>query len=68
MNVHVFYDREHTRSNIQLENKARVKDLLKKMDINPLTALVSRNDSLLLEDESLDDSDEIKLISVISGG
>ena len=47
------------------ENK---KDLLKKMEINPVTVIVSRNNDVVLEDEKLKDKDDIKIISVISGG
>ena len=45
-----------------------VEDLLKKLVINPVEVVVTRNDSVLLEDEILTNSDSIKIIKVIHGG
>jgi sulfur carrier protein ThiS len=42
--------------------------LLKKLNINPETVLIAKNNELITEDESLSDKDEIKILSVISGG
>ncbi|MBI2650560.1 MoaD/ThiS family protein [Candidatus Woesearchaeota archaeon] len=66
MNVSVFIDREN--KTIQLNNISIVSDLLKKLNINPVTVIVSRNNELILEDEKLKDNDEVKILSVISGG
>ena len=38
------------------------------MDVNPVTVIVSRDDNIITEDEKVNDSDKIRLISVISGG
>ena len=45
-----------------------VEDLLKKLVINPVEVVVTRNNSVLLEDEILTNSDSIKIIKVIHGG
>lgn len=66
--VNVFIDRENKSSTLELENNSIVADLLKKLKINPVTVIVSRKDELILEDETLNDNDEIKILSVISGG
>ncbi|MBN1385899.1 MoaD/ThiS family protein [Candidatus Woesearchaeota archaeon] len=42
--------------------------LLKKLGINPETALIIKNNELVTADEKLKETDEIKIISVISGG
>ncbi|MBI2652347.1 MoaD/ThiS family protein [Candidatus Woesearchaeota archaeon] len=68
INVNVFIDRENKNTALQLENNSIVADLLKKLDINSVTVIVSRNNELILEDEKLSDNDEIKILSVISGG
>jgi sulfur carrier protein len=68
MQVKVFIDRENKNKTIQLNNNAIVTDLLKELNINPVTVIVSRNNELILEDEKLNDKDEIKILSVISGG
>ena len=68
LNVIVFVDREDKNAQVKLENNALVIDLLKKLNINPVTVIVSRNNELILEEEKLNDNDEIKILSVISGG
>ncbi len=68
INVNVFVDRNNSNKTIELERNTLVADLLKKININPVTVIVSRNNELILEDEKLKDNDEIKILSVISGG
>lgn len=54
-----------------LELKANDKDikgLLEDLKINPSTVLTVRNGEVVLEDESLEEDDDIKILSVISGG
>ena len=68
MQINVFYDREKQEKTIDLDENSSIKDLLAKMNINPVTVIVSKEDNIILEDESLKDQDKIKLISVISGG
>ena len=68
MKLKVFYDRESKEKTIELGNNATIKDLLKKMEINPVTVIVSKNNDVVLEDEKLKEKDDIKIISVISGG
>ena len=48
--------------------KGSVKDLLRKLNINPVVVLVVRNSELLAEDDALCNTDEIKIMSVVSGG
>lgn len=68
INVHVFIDRENKNTKLELENNGSVLDLLKKLNINPITVIVSRNNDLISEEEKLNNNDEIKIMSVISGG
>ena len=68
ISVRIFVDRDNLSKAVELEGNALVIDLLKKMKINPVTVIVSRNDELVLEDEKLNDNDEIRILSVISGG
>ena len=66
--VSVFVDRENKNARLELDSSSSVSDMLKKLRINPVTVIVSRNSELVLEDEKLNDNDEIKILSVISGG
>jgi sulfur carrier protein ThiS len=44
------------------------KDLLTTLNINPETILLVKNNTIVTEDESFEDKDDVKLLSVISGG
>ena len=68
INVNVFIDRQNKKTKLQLGINSQVIGLLKALKINPVTVIVSRNDELVLEDEKIKDKDEIKILSVISGG
>ena len=68
INVNVFIDRENKNTTLNLDNNSIVSDLLKKLSINPVTVIVSRNNELILEDEKLNNNDKINILSVISGG
>ncbi|MBI3026629.1 MoaD/ThiS family protein [Candidatus Woesearchaeota archaeon] len=68
ISVKVFVDRENKNTEIRLTDNSVVSDLLKKLRVNPVTVLVSRNNQLILDEERLNNNDEIKILSVISGG
>jgi len=68
MQINVFYDRENKNKTIELTGNLTVKKLLTKMQINPVTVIVSKNNTIITEEEKLDDKDDIQIISVISGG
>ena len=66
--VNVFIDRESRNAKLELDNNSLVADLLKKLNLNPVTVIVARDNELILEDEKLNNNDDIKILSVISGG
>ena len=68
INISVYIDRENKNTKLELGKNSAVLDLLKELKINPVTVIVSRNNELILEDTRLNDNDEIKILSVISGG
>ena len=53
---------------LEIKGNLRVRELLKKLELNPETVLVVREGELLTEDTQLYESDEIKIVNVISGG
>ncbi len=68
MKVNVFIDKKNKNMAIELNKASTIYDLLKKLSINPVTVIVSRNNELVLEDEKLNNNDKIRILSVISGG
>jgi len=61
----VFLEREN--KNLEVEANT-MKDLFSKLNVNPETVIISRNNELVVDDVELKEDDEIKLLSVISGG
>jgi sulfur carrier protein ThiS len=62
--VHITYrDQEW-----HLTGRRRVRDAIKEIGLLPHTVLVVREGKLLTEDVMLDEDDEVRFISVISGG
>jgi sulfur carrier protein ThiS len=43
-------------------------ELLEKLEINPTTILLVQNNNVVIPEAELQDTDEIKILSVISGG
>ncbi len=52
----------------KLKFSGTVSQLLQKLKLNPATVLVVRNSTLVTESDKLKDADEVKILSVISGG
>ncbi len=59
---------EKQRKNMTLKFNGTGNQLLKKLKINPEDILIIKNNTLVAEDDKIDDSDEIKILSVVSGG
>ena len=65
MKIKVFDER--AKKNIIIEAKS-IKEISKKLNINLGEVIIIRNNELVTEDIKLKDQDEIKFLSVISGG
>jgi len=46
----------------------KVSTLLKHLKINPITVITTQNGTLVTEDDSITDTDEIEILQVDSGG
>ncbi len=64
--MNVFLERQNKR--ISLKFTGTVSELLNQIEVNPEAVLVVRDNELLTADRDVSDSDEIQLLSVISGG
>ncbi len=61
----VFIDKTNETKELEAET---VSELLSKLKINPTTVIVTKNNELITEEEKLSSKDEIKILSVVSGG
>ncbi|RUM30149.1 MAG: thiamine biosynthesis protein ThiS [Aquifex sp.] len=50
------------------EKKLKVKDLLQKLGLSPLSSLVIRNGEVISEDDYVEEGDEVRVVNAISGG
>lgn len=64
----LFIERENKTQNIELENEISCKEFLKGLNISQEAVILVKNGSVCLEDEILTNDDELKLLSVVSGG
>ena len=58
---------ERTNENHEIE-ATTIKELAKKLEINLNEFLITINNEIAIEDSELKDKDEVKFLSVISGG
>lgn len=68
MKIQVKIQRPEKIMKVEIPSKSNVKDLLKKININSTTIIVTRNKEVLDEDTMLNNKDKLELLSVISGG
>lgn len=64
--VSVFLERENKNHDISFNGSA--KDLCKKLGVNINTVVVVKNNEIITEQDIISEKDDIKLLSVISGG
>ncbi len=62
----IFIEKENRHAVIKFSGTAS--KLLEKLSINPESVLVVKNNNLIAEDEKVGNDDEVKILSVISGG
>lgn len=68
MKIQAHIEKENKTRRIEIDDGCDLYDLLKELGINPVTVIVSRDDEIIIEKDTLHDGDAIKIISVISGG
>ena len=65
MKIKVFIERTDEK---KILNVKTVNEIFEQTKIPRNTVLITRNNELIMEDEKLNENDEIRLLSVISGG
>jgi thiamine biosynthesis protein ThiS len=59
---------ERPEKNLEIEFEGNAAELLEKIGINSEEVILSRNGEIITLDQNLKNEDEIKVLSVVSGG
>jgi len=60
---------EKNDKSLDLKHKKIIcKDLLIELKINPSAVIVVKNNEVILDDEIIENKDDVKILSVVSGG
>jgi len=68
MKVYIEKDSRSLNIKVNKTEKINGKSLLEKLKINSSSVILVKNDEVVLEDEVFDDKDDVKILSVVSGG
>ena len=64
----VFIEKDNQTKEVPLSEETSCIDVLKQLEISREAVILVKNGSVCLDEEMLKDSDELKLLSVVSGG
>jgi len=62
----IFIEKTGKETKIKFEGRANA--LLKKLKINPEEVIIARNGEIISDEDTVCEHDEIKILSVVSGG
>ncbi len=68
MKIKIYIEKTKQNKVVSLDNKSTLIDLIKKIGINPVTVIASRNDEIIFDSEEIKEDDVICFHSAISGG
>lgn len=66
--IKVYLERDEKTLEIESTGIKTISDLLQKLEINPITVVVTKNNEVSIEQTKISSKDIIKIISVVSGG
>lgn len=66
--IKVYLERDEKTLEIESKGIETISDLLQKLEINPITVVVTKNNEVSIEQTKISSKDIIKIISVVSGG
>ena len=64
----VYIEKDDKTLDIKLDKSMVLKELLKELDTSVESVIVQKNGSICLEDATVNDTDELRILSVVSGG
>ena len=68
MEIDVYIEHQNKNVKINLEKNSTIAILLKKLKLNPVEMVVSKNNEVVTEDTKIKEKEKIKIFSVVSGG
>ena len=68
MKLEIFIEREGKKKTVEIAENSTIKDVLDKLEINPVTVVISKNKEIVSELAKIKEKDKIELLSVVSGG
>lgn len=63
-----FLEKDNAHFEEEISKEISIKEFLKKKDISNESVILIKNGEIVLEDEILNNLDELKILSVVSGG
>lgn len=66
--VKIYIEKDDKTIIFKLEQPIVVKEILKKLDISIESVIIQKNGNICLEDSVVSQEDELRLLSVVSGG
>ncbi len=66
--VKIYIEKDDKTIILKLEQPIVVKEILKKLDISIESVIIQKNGNICLEDSVVSQEDELRLLSVVSGG
>lgn len=68
MKVKAFIERDGREVSVEVKTDAKVRDLIKALSLNPVTVIPAVDGEVVTEEHELKNNDQIKFLSVVSGG
>lgn len=66
--IKAYFEKDNNTVELDINENSTILDVLKDNNVVTSEVIVTKNNELVTEDETLTEGDEIKILSVISGG
>lgn len=66
--MEIYIEKDDKKLSKSIEGEISCEEILKELDISNESVLLVKNGNVCLEDETITDEDELKILSVVSGG
>ncbi|MFW6286022.1 MAG: MoaD/ThiS family protein [Nanoarchaeota archaeon] len=64
----LFIERENKENDIKIDKPLTIQEILKQKNISLESVILIKNDKIVFENEIVKDNDNVKILSVVSGG